>query len=361
MTPLALRPMASAHAARTPDALPPSEPNRWPGFSRLPSSASGSAFRPHAPRLRAPDHREVHEIAGFRVEIADTRGFRREHEDAFFVGRFDPVRNDPRNALLDAFRDTDRITRNNDCGATCTVAVVGVDRRITLAHLGDSPAMLFVLSGETGDVHFQSLLRSHNTHDSVEKARVEYCHTVECLRLENNPLVDEKKLKKWLSMEDVTRRGRILIPDGGSLSVSRAFGDRDYDWALGRQPHITQINLAERLPGLSHQDRVFLVVSCDGLTEVPSQDFELAQRWLADCFRRTLKAGNDDHLAEHLITHAYQHSHDNITAMVTEIPNVPGYGSGAVVIGVADGHGGHTTARQVAANMSRLLCGGVMF
>jgi len=334
--------------------------SRWGDFGRLPAAARGSAFRPHAPRLTAPDYREVLEIEGFRIEIAETKGFRRDQEDAFFVGRFAPAAPlGRRAALTEAFRSTERITRGNYCGSTCTVAVVGCDRLLTLAHLGDSPALLFVLDGVTGDVYFKSLLTPHNTLEPAEKQRVETCHEVHCLSLESSPVSDPDTAREWRELADVTRLGRISIPNGGSLAVSRAFGDRDYDWALARRPDITEIDLAGLLPGLHVNDRVFLCVACDGLTELPSRNLDNAHLWLADSLRRTLQNQDAEHLAEHLIAHAYQHSTDNITAMLTEIPNAPLPGGGAVVMGVADGHGGAKTAWQVAENMRRVLLGDV--
>ena len=275
------------------------------------------------------------------------------------MSAFEPENGDEREAtLLDAFRHNDALTRDNRCGSTCTVAVLGADRSLTLAHIGDSPAWLFVVDGCNGDVHFKSLLTDHNTLDPFEKERVRQCGVVEIERLGQSHSVDEGVVDSWLNAGDLTERGRVVTPGYASLGVSRAFGDREFDWALARTPSITEYHLPDLLPGLHHADRVFLCVACDGLTELPSKNAMRAHIGLADCLGRAVLGGQADNLAEHLVKHAYKKSNDNITAMVVELPHQGSRPTGDLVMCIADGHGGDQTAMQVAANMKALLAGG---
>ena len=268
------------------------------------------------------------------------------------MSAFAPEKSDTREALLlDAFRHTDSLTRDNRCGATCTVAVLGADQSLTLAHIGDSPALLFVVNGRDGDIHYKSLLTDHNTFDPIEKERVRQCFSAELGRLSHSVHEDENVFQSWLNAGDVTERGRVLTPGYASLGVSRAFGDREFDWALARTPSITEYHLPDLLPGLHHSDRVFLCVACDGLTELPSLGAAVAHNRLADCLGRVVKGGQSDSLAERLVEHAYQQSNDNITAMVVEIPHQGARPTGDLVMCIADGHGGDKTAKQVIANM----------
>jgi len=67
--------------------------------------------------------------------------------------------------LREAFKQTQAKTLDLNDGATGTVAAVSTDNTLTLAHLGDSPAMLMVRDSQTGKVQVHNLLKEHAAGD----------------------------------------------------------------------------------------------------------------------------------------------------------------------------------------------------
>jgi serine/threonine protein phosphatase PrpC len=223
--------------------------------------------------------------------------------------------------LKEAFRQTQAQTLNLNDGATGTVAAVSVDNTLTLAHLGDSPAMLMVRDGQTGKVQVHNLLKEHKPSDPEERARIES---------EGGFILDRKGTL------------RIIGTHGGALAVARAFGDNKYP-GVGHVPDITTLKIDEYAkPG----DQVFLCVACDGLLEANKpEDF-------AQILEKQMNQGNSQNLADHFVNMAYQSgSRDNITAMVVEIPPTR---DRDLIIGVADGHGGRATADLVVDNLKKM-------
>ena len=254
----------------------------------------------------------------FSVQIAETEGRRNGQEDAFFTNSPNPrPSHEMGDFLLEAFKQTQAKTLGLNDGATGTVAAVSTDNTLTLAHLGDSPAMLMVRDGETGKVQVHNLLKEHKPTDPEERARI------------------EREGGHVLGM-------RVVSNHGHALAVARAFGDNDFP-GVGHVPDITSLKIDDYAkPG----DQVFLCVSCDGLLEANEpEDF-------AQILEQQMNQGNSQNLADHFVNKAYQSgSRDNITAMVVEIPPTR---DRDLVIGIADGHGGRATADLVVDNLKKM-------
>lgn len=359
MIPKFLRLPVTAGSLLDPDLVAAAGRPRWPRLVRHQlQSLPGSQ---HAPRLRELDMHHVREIEGRVIESAVTRGFRRANEDAHLVAAFNPgAALDTHLALREAFARTDELTRHHHSGSTCTAAVIGANHDITLAHVGDSPAILFVVDGATGEVYFQSLLRDHNGRDEHEQQRVLQSWREHATRnaeaLQQEAQCDAAALAK----HEVLRQGRIVLPGGSSLALTRAFGDRRFAWALSREPDITHIRLRQWLPDLRPNDRVFLCVASDGLTEVPGLRTELALQGLAGVVREAYLQDQCEGLAEALVRQAYTHSTDNITALVTEIDHRNPPAGGEVLMCLADGHGGMETSQSVVLAIRKCLTAGGM-
>lgn len=335
MSPTPIQPPIAAQVANLSNAGAAGEPSgRWAGLETVGERpARADEGRPILNRVETLKH---YDIDNFKVDVAETIGQRRTQEDAFFVTTANPKSADAvESGLKQAFRNTHELTKDNRDGSTATVAVVGADKTLTFAHLGDSPAALFVLDGATREVHYKNLLTEHTPKNESEKQQVIARVT------QHDPELAEVAV----------RNGRIA----GSLAVSRAFGDAAFDIGLGREPEITRLDLAQTLPGLKPGDRVFLCVSCDGLTENSQNPSPNIHADLADNLRRTLFDQGPDAIAENLVKEAFKTSLDNITAMVVEIPMSGPQPDRDLILGIADGHGGPRTARQVAENLEKML------
>ncbi len=133
-------------------AVPHDSPQeRIPGF-RL-HSRIGKTDRLAAPALSLgpDDHHSVWQLEPYHVESVATIGgpnARYNHqEDASLCGLRSP--NTPQatvTALQNAFRAAHEATRTHGSGAVCTVGVLAPDNTLTIAHLGDAPALLFILN-----------------------------------------------------------------------------------------------------------------------------------------------------------------------------------------------------------------------
>lgn len=147
---------------------------------------------------------------------------------------------DAREALMEAYAETDEamkkdFSKNLTVGSTAVTALVK-GLTLTVANAGDSEAIVVLHDGSTINMTF-----AHTATDASEKKRIE-------------------------DVGGVISMGRV----GGSLAVSRAFGDFIYkvpqtknDWVLAL-PFIKTIELEPAYE--------YLVLACDGLWDVFTHD-----------------------------------------------------------------------------------------
>lgn len=306
----------------------------------------------------------VHNKGGLDVHISAKQGLRDTQQDRF--RQYADVNTGAPEAceswIFNTFHAIHRITLHRASGSTCTMAIIGRDRRLTIAHIGDSPAVLFVRDRDTGEVTWKELAREHT------------------------PLIPAEA-------ERILEAGRKLIHDGSridggypqALAVSRAFGDTTYRPAVISEPEIGHYSLNSLAP-LGHTD-AYLMVACDGIYErdglnatqrqrlqevdelyrqdpnrVPSMEEEREIAEIEKLKRRTPTrhealtelagiisryGGDGEHNIAHKLT---QHvldefgSEDNVTALVTKIPARMKHDA---ILMVADGHGGQACVEDV--------------
>lgn len=267
------------------------------------------------------DIAETRTFKDFTVRVAETEGRRRGQEDAFFATSPNsrPADEVP-DFMTEVFRQTQQKTDGMQSGATATVANIGVDNTLTFAHLGDSPAMLFVQDGKTGEISVHNLLKEHKLSDPEEQRLVE---------ARGGTVINYHGM-------------RVMGNDGGAVAVSRALGDANYP-GVGHEPEINQFKLNDFVkPG----DRAFLCLSCDGLLEVNRPEDYVA------ILKDRVASGKTENIADSFVQHAFDSgSRDNITAMVTEIPVNR---DRDLMFGIMDGHGGKDVAQMAAENMKKL-------
>lgn len=252
----------------------------------------------------------------FSIDIQQAKGGREAQEDRYFMhatGTRDFREMEP--LLQQAFGHTATATSAMSAGSTATVAYTGGDNFLSIAHLGDSPVILFT-QDQRGQVTARQLIQPHRPNDPAETLRI---HTEGGeIDAAANALVDK-------SGKDIVR-------------MSRAFGDHGFP-GMGRTPTLTQIDLN---PKIKPWSRLFVAVASDGLLHRATLQ-ELAQI-VQQCLQQE-RAGDiarlmKDHAlrkpdSEHVM------KNDNLTLLFAEIPHRR---HSALLMGVFDGHGGGETA-----------------
>ncbi len=151
--------------------------------------------------------------------------------------------------------------------------------------------------------------------------------------------------KKGIIIEDRLSAG----PYDGLLAVTRAFGDNVYaEHGLLHTPQTTEVTV-----DLAADDRVFMVVTCDGAMEHFKGDNSVAKyaEELGALFENHHQLSHEA-LAEKIVDNALEkESMDNITAMVAPLI----LGKPAITVGVFDGHGGAYVSKHVSANFARVF------
>lgn len=218
-----------------------------------------------------------------------------------------------RDFMIDMFAKTAEETKDiADGGTTATAVVISKDDVISVANIGDSPAMLVLHNPETGQVLAQQITRNHNPDDPDERVRL---------------------MEEGVEIAEPTQEGgkaRLRGEDGSKLAVSRAFGDKGYE-GLAQQPDLLQLDLKS---AMAQGFEAYVCVSCDGLFE---HDGASADEY-GQIIRDAAKNGTLDSVAEKLTKHAHDAgSQDNLTALVTKVPTGPR--DSDIVLTVADGHG----------------------
>lgn len=304
-------------------------------------------------------------VGDLDVHFSEKQGLRDSQEDQFWrLSNLNMGSQRKREQFVkDAFREVAGVTDKQDSGCTCTLALVSREREITVGHLGDSPAVLFMRDRATGKVTYKELTQDHTPGDPKERARI--------IR----------------SGGEVSEDGRIIGRGGrGRLAVARGFGDGHYP-GVGRTPDVNTYKLDD-VASAADTD-FYLLVSCDGMLERSAEltkeqrarvdeinswpeDREITQEEFYEIQdlkvalqavppRSTVLQGIADVIAEHgddpeenvarlLVAKALLGgSHDNVTGMFSKIPD---HMKKDTALLIADGHGGKECAQQVAGEFA---------
>lgn len=221
-------------------------------------------------------------------------------------------------------------------GSTATVAMVSPERKITIAHVGDSPAYLFVRDHKSGEITAHELIKPHKLDDPVEEALIKQA---------GGKIVDHLGVPRILNERKQP-----------SLNMSRALGDIDIPGILS-EPTITSIDIATFLKehGHSPENRVFLSVSSDGLYEMKN-DLSGPKATALDyaaIIRQACDENKESKITNCMVEFAHRvDSSDNLSVALVEIPPTPSQG---FAIGVLDGHGTSEIAKDAAQNFKDAL------
>eukprot|EP00948_MAST-09A_sp_MAST-9A-sp1_P002071 g2071.t1 len=230
---------------------------------------------------------------------------------------------DPTRALINAFKNTDRIVLNETIqdgdqiidasGSTCVACLLDSDGRIYTANLGDSRAIMFATHDqqEQTEGKEEDSLGERVEMNSLEHAAVQ----VEEKISKTNFLIELSKDQKAHHPREIARiaeRGGFVVNKRlyGSLAVARALGDAIYKQkgVLSCSPDITQMMLSEAPK--------FIVLASDGLWDVCSSD------QVATYCKQGMKQGKSPHeIAESLAEHAIQNlkSSDNVSIVIAYV------------------------------------------
>jgi serine/threonine protein phosphatase PrpC len=298
-------------------------------------------------------------LAGCDVQIAHAFGNlpankTQEQQDAYIaIPTSTPSASIMTERLQTAFAKTAEVTSHfENGGSTATVAAVTPDKKITVAQLGDSYAMLFVKHAVSGAVtaHFLTIPQSASNPGEIKRV-----------------LASGGKIMHGI----LSREGEM------ATTVARSFGDKEYA-GVSKMPEIKTVDIGEFAgPG----DRAFLCVCSDGLfplkttEKVPEFDnintyfTQTYPAWLhgqkqsidkknlehyRQIVEQALGAGREQDIAVLMKDFGNSINRDNQTVLVAEIPDKR---QGTLVMGVFDGHNplGKTVANTAAETVKNEL------
>jgi serine/threonine protein phosphatase PrpC len=324
-------------------------------------TAGGSLYayeNPRNPQRYVKDTSDISELGGVRTFYSETIGVsegtemkpgRNTQEDAFFIGNglengeWGNSANVPsllRQQFLDLGKNIRNycIGKNEQSGSTAIVAHYAKDRKLTLANLGDSRAVLFIKTKD-GKVESIRLTNDQEPRDIIEHGRI-------------------------------AAKGGSVVRDriNGLLMVGRAFGDTSEDLEgftdqsqpngqklVSYEPDIYQYDIADimkKYPG----GQALLMTSCDGMYDHGTGNEATYAQALESWFRNedNLQAKWSNNVAEYLRDYAIAlGSKDNVTTLISDITNAP---TQPLSVGVFDGHGG----AKVAALASEALASTIL-
>lgn len=289
-------------------------------------------------------HQESQNVGSAQIGTFQDIGERSSQEDAFFVNETPP--NEPAylpTVLRRAFSETAQTIAKKKLrgGSTATVAVLSPDDQLTMAHLGDSPVMLFVRDGATGKCTAHLLNDLHNGKNKSEHTRV----IRQGGKFDGHSVCDAEK-------------------EGWRLGMTRRFGHDNHKYpGVIDTPEITQVDLKKMI---KQGDKAFLCVASDGLlAEYPDhQKLNVSPESYIPLFEAETAGGKtplmvglatkmaelvqkrDKDYAKTLLTTPKKT--DNQTALLVEL--VPGREKD-IVLGVCDGHSGHAVAQTAATEL----------
>ena len=242
--------------------------------------------------------------------------YRGLQQDQHVTGSMNGVTVEQAKTMIDdSMESARRATQGQEAGSTASLAIVTKDNQLVVGQVGDSPIIVYVQDGQTGEITAHNLTKDHSPSNPAEVARVQ-------------------------AEGGFIRNGRV----GGGLAITRAFGDEAVGQGVSseHEVHVTDLNQYMQDPN----SRVWVVVASDGMTEKASHQA------MSDVF---LETSDPAVLSQRLAERAMRNgSTDNISVTVAEIR--PG-NTQSVVLGVMDGHGtgGENVSRAVHNEIVRTL------
>ncbi|MEK9728029.1 MAG: PP2C family protein-serine/threonine phosphatase, partial [Candidatus Margulisiibacteriota bacterium] len=258
-------------------------------------------------------------IGNVSVSICEVNGFsRRAQEDQYHVGTLDVDAAEAPSklkAILAACEANAMQTVQDGSGSTATLTHLSTSGMITVASLGDAPALFLAKDKATGKVTMVPLTRDHEPNHFFEKSRI----------IKNGG--------------NIFWHGCFRVNPSG-LNLTRAIGDflakRGQDkMVISTEPDVVQFDARSYLDG---NYEVCVLTACDGILN----HGDATRQNYADLFG-SKKDFEDRNFAQRCVSYALNcKSSDNITVTAAEFSNCPEQG---VLLGVFDGHGGKETSK----------------
>lgn len=282
------------------------EPSDWEGLIPDPQKADTGFGDP-----------EVQTIGNVSVSICEVNGRNqtRAQEDQYHVG---PLDVDPKAAPSElkailAACETKALEQNvGNSGSTATLTHISTTGMLTVASVGDAPALFLAKNKTTGELTMVPLTRDHEPNHFFEQSRI-------------------------INNKGVVIKGRVLP---SILNLTRAIGDfvaktAPSEMVISNEPDVVQFDASLYLEG--HHE-VCVLTACDGIL-----DHGKATRQNYATLFGSKKDGEARNFSQRCVSYALNcGSTDNITATAAEFTALPTQG---VLLGVFDGHGGKETSK----------------
>ena len=254
--------------------------------------------------------------SGVLVQGAEILGERNNQEDSCYVGvGFIGESNKVPDKLRNFLKKQHKVLKDEKSGTTAVIAHLSPDRKLTLANIGDSRAVLVVKDDETPTL--TRLTTDHNPRYGVEQ--------------EKRSKYDRLEYGKFCSERDIKPTSKPNVSRAACGNYSR----------LCSTPDIYQVDLNDK----KYQGKELTVLlSCDGLYEG-----QLEENSYQKCFESDL-----DNPAEACVATAYANgSGDNITAFTFTVPSEKKKIKEPMMVSVFDGHGGNYAAQHCALRLEK--------
>ncbi|MEY3202060.1 MAG: hypothetical protein RIR70_1610, partial [Pseudomonadota bacterium] len=297
MTRNSIQPAIAKQASKVANTSASSHSGRWLGFERVGEQQTASHSAPASSEALASKH---FDIGGYKVDVAQAG-----QEDGSRVALAAPRSLQDIDAALKRVFHGAQVLSPNDAGSpTASVAILGANKTLSVARLGEASATLYVVDGASREVHFK-LLPGDQAHQNTAQQSAASSHIEQDEFHESSPVWD---------------------------------------------PETTHLDLAETLPGLKATDRVFLSVFHDGNTESchPSRPI---QADLAATLRQTLLDHDAGAIAGSLVKEASITRGRKITSMVVEIPMNAPRADHDLILAIADSQGDRSRAQKFVESL----------
>jgi serine/threonine protein phosphatase PrpC len=280
------------------------------------------------------DYRKLVEEGSVSIAIGEIEGRRRGQEDSLQfavndIQEFSQLNNDAQaTALKNTLAEIQTATQEMACGSTANTTVAWLDEsrnvRATTANLGDSTSFLVILDNNNNLVSSKLMHKLHNPDRYANYA--EYSRVVKQAQQNN-----AARPPGWGGPGDTWRLG-------SGLAVSRSLGDHDHEeFGLSHDPELTHTKVK-----LAAGQKAFIVVACDGLTELNENDKPaLTPKAIGEIVAEGQQKNSLYVTMDKLIIEAYcGGSQDNISVAVFPVGDKP------ISAAIFDGHGGVEVAKK---------------
>ncbi len=281
------------------------------------------------------------DVGGNKIFYSETIGRRGSQEDAFVIGaakKGGDWENPSRvPALLQRqFREMGErirnycIGKNEESGSTAVATHYSTDRKLTIANLGDSRAVLFIRQGD-GNVRWVRLTNDQEPLDVLEKSRIEGIGGH--VSIQNKVQNDEMK-------SDGPQYGLMAARSFGDIGIANDGAKK----LISYEPDIYQYDIPAML---ETEEQAFLMTSCDGMYDHGKGNEATYAAALKTWFDKAdVRKKWQDNMAEYLRDYAIAlGSTDNVTVCISDITQAP---AEPVITAVFDGHGGQSVSSIAA-------------